>query len=137
MLLIVLLAVRWLLGLVFWSSGVAKLADQPGTRAATRSYGLPARLANPISWALVSAEVGLALGLTVGVALPVTGLMAAVLLVAFAAAMERSLTLGRRFPCGCGVGVADRDIGWLLVVRNVVLAGVSVAVAVVLSLIHI
>lgn len=129
MIVVALLAGRWSLGLVFWASGVAKLTDRAGTQATARRYGLADPLAYRVSFVLAPAEVGLAVGLMVGVALPVVGLVSAVLLVSFGTAMARSLRVGLRFPCGCGA--AGREISWLMVARNLVLAGVGTVVAVV------
>ncbi|MDA8062830.1 MAG: hypothetical protein M0T80_10480 [Actinomycetota bacterium] len=126
---IALLAGRWVLALGFWSSATAKLADREGTFAAARSYGLPVAIASAVGLVLAPVELGVAIGLMIGVAVPVVASLASVLLVIFAAAMARSLVLGRRFPCGCGP--ARHDISWPLVARDLVLAALGALVALV------
>lgn|GEM_PF-3144089 len=124
---IVLLAARWLLTSVFWSSAMAKRADPAGTLIAARNYGLPPSTATLVARWLPLVELVLAVGLAVGVALPAVGCASAALLVAFATAIAFALARGRRFSCGCGS--QPHDISSLLVLRNLSLAGLACAVA--------
>jgi uncharacterized membrane protein YphA (DoxX/SURF4 family) len=63
-------------------------------------------------------EIGLGAGLILGHARDLTALGAGALLAAFEMAMARSLSSGRRHPCGCGADRRSPLISWPLVSRN-------------------
>lgn len=126
---IVLVAARWLMAMVFWSTGMAKRADPNVTFTAASNYGLPVFAARLVARWVGSVELALAVGLAAGVALPAVGGATAWLLLTYASAMVLALAKGRRFPCGCGAG--QQDVSPLLVLRNASLAGLACLVAVV------
>lgn len=124
-----LLAARWLLALLFFTSGVSKVGDREGFAEALERYGLvPARSTQGLSAALVAVEITLGVVLAVGILPAVAGWCATAALLAFAAAVTVNLLRGRRFDCGCG-GTVQREIGWSLVTRNVALAVTAAIVA--------
>ena len=125
--LITLLAVRWLLVLVFWSSGIAKVGRREETAFAAANFGVPEVIAPMVAEVLPLVEVMISLTLALGVALPVTGLTAASLLLVFSSGIGISLMRGKRFACGCGFG--DQEISGVLIARNLVLAGLALTVA--------
>ena len=125
----VALAARWLLALLFLTSGVSKLSETVGFAETVSRYEiLPARHVPAVSRAIPVLEVALGLVLAAGVLPAVAGLVASAALLAFAAAVILNLLRGRRFDCGCG-GVMQREIGWPLVVRILGIAAVAVGVA--------
>lgn len=125
-----LLGVRFALGLVFVTAGVSKIGRVEEAAAAVRRYELlPERLAALVGRGLPWLELSGGLLLVGGVALQVVSLLAAVLLVVFAAAIGWNLLRGRRIDCGCGAVGLDQQISWPMVVRNVVLAVGAVGVA--------
>src|SRR5688572_20946925 len=92
---------RVLLAIVFAVAGLAKLADQPGTRQALIGFGLPARLAAPAGILLPLAELTVVLAL-----IPVTtawwgGVGALTLLLLFVAGIGLNLARGRTPDCHC------------------------------------
>ncbi len=123
------LAARWLLALLFLTSGVSKLSETAGFAETVSRYEiLPVRHVPAVSRAIPVFEVALGLVLAAGVLPAVAGWVASAALLAFAAAVTINLLRGRRFDCGCG-GVMQREIGWPLVVRNLGVAAVAVGVA--------
>jgi uncharacterized membrane protein YphA (DoxX/SURF4 family) len=72
-------------------------------------------------------EIGLGVGLILGLARDLAALGAGGLLAGFAVAMARSLSRGRRHPCGCGSDRRSTLISWTLVSRNVVLVAALTA----------
>jgi hypothetical protein len=56
--------------------------------------------------------------------------VAGALLVGFAGAVSINLVRGRRIDCGCATAPSPRTIGWGLVVRDLVLAGMATVVVI-------
>ncbi len=115
------LALRVPLALLFAAAAVHKLRDPTAFRAALGAYRLVPPWCAP---AIVALEVLVAVALCVPGRLgPVA---AAALLLAYAAAIAVNLVRGRRdIDCGCAGPSARRPIGWSLVARNAVLAGLA------------
>lgn len=72
-------------------------------------------------------EIGLGMGLILGLARDLAALGAGVLLAGFGVAMAHSLSRGRRHPCGCGGDRRSTLISWSLVTRNGVLVAALTA----------
>ena len=90
---------------------------------------LPATLVGPAAIAIVGTEVLLASGWAFRVWLPYVGLASSALLLVYAVAIGVNLRRGRVFiDCGCAFGrTAGETISAGMVIRNVLLAGVSIA----------
>ncbi len=116
-------------GLVFVDAGLAKLRHRSVVPGVVANYRLlPDALVAPVAAGLPVAELGLGLGLIAGVfvggPLRLLGVLAAALLVVFAAAMAVNIRRGRRsIDCGCGRSHLRQTLGWGLVSRNLALAG--------------
>ncbi|MGH3599834.1 MAG: MauE/DoxX family redox-associated membrane protein [Pseudonocardiaceae bacterium] len=124
-----LVAGRWVLALGLLGAGLAKVGDREQLSEVIERYaiiptGYGARLAIGLPWLEIVVGVALAIGL----GLAVSGLCATLLLLGFAGAVGINLARGRRFDCGCG-GSLSGEIGWSLLVRNLILAAIGVAVA--------
>ncbi len=133
------IAARGLLALLLLAAGMAKLKDGARFDAAAIGY-LPALAAWPhlrrtARFGLAAGELGLGAGL-LAAAVPgmgppwsaAFGLAAATLLLFYGGLIAAALIAGRRgFDCGCG-GFAGRrqEIGWPLVLRNLLLAAIAV-----------
>lgn len=111
-------------GSLFVVAGLAKLRDPARFRAAVANYGILRRAGvEPVSVMLPIIEIVGGGMLALRVALPVSALLVAGLLVVFAVAMAVNLVRGRRnMDCGCTLGVRGQTISWPLVVRNIGLA---------------
>ncbi|MDF3218611.1 hypothetical protein EN962_25280 [Mesorhizobium sp. M7A.F.Ca.CA.001.09.2.1] len=112
-----------LLVLVFARAILHKITDYGKLRQTVIDYRIaPERLAGPVTAALTCAEsLTLASLLTPGFR-GVGTLAAALLLLAYGAAMAINLARGRT-SIDCGCGGPGQSISWILVGRNVLLAG--------------
>jgi hypothetical protein len=123
----VVLAVQVAVGVVFLAAVVGKLFT--GTRGFADELRnlavLPADLVRPAAVAVIVAEVAVLVLLVVPGTAPAGLTLAAVLLLAFAAALSVALARGRRAACRC-FGAIGGPLGPRHVVRNVLLAGVAV-----------
>ena len=121
----VLLMARLALAGIFGVGGIAKLADLPGSRKSMSDFDVPKSLTWPLGLLFPLAELVCAVALV-----PVasawwgaSGILALLLL--FIVAISISLVRGRRPDCHCFGQLHSSPIGWSLVVRNLVLAGVA------------
>jgi uncharacterized membrane protein YphA (DoxX/SURF4 family) len=122
-----LLALRFVLALVFIRAGVVKLSGLADFRAAVRNYQiLPARLTGAAALGVPAAEVGAGTLLLLGVYPGITAACLAVLLAVFSVAIAVNLARGRVFDCGCG-GTAPQRISWRHVAVNALLAAAAAA----------
>lgn len=124
-----LVIARLVLAGTFIVSGVAKLADLPGSRQAVASFGVPERWAKPAGLALPVLELVLAiLLLPVATAtLGALGLLA--LLIAFIIGIGINLSRGNKPDCHCFGQLSRTPIGRNTIIRNVVLAAIALFVA--------
>ncbi len=124
-----LVIARLVLAGTFIVSGVAKLADLPGSRKAVASFGVPERWAAPAGVALPIVELVLAvLLLPVATAtLGAVGLLA--LLIAFIIGIGINLSRGNKPDCHCFGQLSREPIGRNTIIRNVVLAAIALFVA--------
>ncbi len=117
-----LVIARLCLAAVFVVAGVAKLADQSGTRQALANFDVPVRLIDPLVLLLPLAE------LATGTALvfPTTARWGAVgsllLLALFAAGLTRVLRRGEAPDCHCFGQLHSKPASWTTVARNLALA---------------
>jgi hypothetical protein len=85
---------------------------------------LPAGAERAAAVVIIAAETLVAASLASGVALPVGGLLGIALLLGFALAMTIAMARGdRTIDCGCFQSSLRQTLGPILVIRNLVLAG--------------
>ena len=115
------------IALLFGAAGWQKLRNQAGFTVILRSYGLvPELLVRPAALLLPWLELATALGLMVPAWQPFAALLAAGLLLAYAAAMALSLLKGQRIAdCGCHFGEQRQAVSAALVWRNLLLLGLA------------
>jgi len=115
------LVLRFGLGLLFVSHGVAKLAMRDQFREAVANYQLvPVRLIGVVASAVLFIELACGVMLVVGFAAPVAAVALAALLILFAVGIGINLLRGRSFDCGCSA--RGHTISWALVGRDLTLA---------------
>jgi Methylamine utilisation protein MauE len=121
------LFVRTFIGLVLLSAAIPKLGNLRSFVEVVRNYGLlPDRAATPAASLFPLAELAIGLSLLSGSLAPWPALAANVLFMIFGGAVAINLLRGRRdVSCGCFGPHMDRDLSWWLVVRNTILAGLS------------
>jgi hypothetical protein len=126
-----MVAASLFLGLVLACAAVAKLLHWTAFRGVVGSYRLlPEWLVVPFASILPPVEFALGVSVALRVAMPWAGFFAAALLLLFAIAMAVNLARGRTYiDCGCFQSALRQSIGWHLVARNCVLAGLAVMVA--------
>ena len=123
------LMARLTLAAFFVPSGIRKLRNQQSFTQGVLEYRvLPTSLARPIGYILPWTELALGLALIVGVALPMAGIAASVLVVSFIAAVTVNLRLGREIQCNCYGIAGTATIGLGTIVRNGLLLGLSIIV---------
>ena len=122
---IALLIARLLLAAVFALSGVAKLADQAGSRQAMVVFGVPSPLAKPFGLFLPLAELAVAAALIPAVAAWWGALGALALLLVFVVGIGANLAQGRKPDCRCFGQLHWAPVGWKTLARN----GLLIAVA--------
>jgi peroxiredoxin len=120
-----LLAGRLLLIGTFGFAGVAKLMDLPGSRRAVAEFGVPARFVAPFGVALPLLELAVAVALVPVGSARFGALGAAVLLVAFIAAIANAMAHGRAPDCHCFGQVHSAPAGVSAIVRNALLLSVA------------
>ena len=121
-----ILAVALAMALLFAAAAAAKLGDFPAFREILRGYRLlPDRCVGPAAGLVVLAECLIAAAWLVPPVRSLAAWCSAALLLGYGAAMAANLWRGRvDLDCGCSFGAASR-LSWSLVVRNVVLAVVT------------
>jgi peroxiredoxin/uncharacterized membrane protein YphA (DoxX/SURF4 family) len=118
----VLLVLRLLLALVLVVAGAAKLADRPGTRAAVTGFGVPDAVAAPIAAVLPWLELAAAAVLVPSATARVGAAGALALMLAFSAAIARSIARGEAPECHCFGALHSEPAGPRTLVRNLALA---------------
>jgi peroxiredoxin len=120
-----LLAARLVLAVVFGVAGVAKLFDVRGAIAGASGFGLPEKLAKLVGPALPVVELGIAVAV-VPLSTAWWGALAALcVLVAFVAAIARSMRHGQAPKCHCFGQLHSAPAGPGALVRNAALAAVA------------
>ena len=120
-----LLVARLLLAVVFFTAGLAKLADRGGSRNAVAAFGIPGALAGPLALILPLAELVTAVALIPTATARSGALAALVLLSVFVVAISVNLAKGRQPDCHCFGQLHSSPAGWPTLIRNGLLAGVA------------
>ncbi len=110
------------LATLFAHAAVTKFADAMLVEQHLAAYGVPSGLLTPAARALPAAEA-LAPALLLTPWRVAGAALAALLLLAYAAAMGWQRLQGRSLDCGCGG--APLPVSWALVARNVLLAALA------------
>jgi methylamine dehydrogenase accessory protein MauD len=113
-----LLLARLVLSAVFLVSGIAKLADRPGSRKAIEDFGVHATLAGPSAIFLPVAELAVAVALLVRAAAWYGALGALLLLLLFITGIAVNLARGRAPDCHCFGQLHSEPVGWRTLARN-------------------
>lgn len=116
---------RSFLVLLFAGAAYSKLRHQEEFAGVVRNFRLmPEWLAAPFAAVLPWVELAVAGGLLFTAAVPYAAATASGLLVLFAIAIAINVARGRKaIDCGCFRTGYKQSLSWLLVLRNVVLAG--------------
>jgi peroxiredoxin len=117
-----LLAIRVLLALVLAVAGAGKLADRSGARQAVTGFGVPEPLARPVANLLPLVELATAILLIPSVTQPVGAALALALMLAFSAAIARSIARGETPECHCFGALHSEPAGPRTLVRNLLLS---------------
>jgi peroxiredoxin len=128
---LLLLALRLLLAGVFLVAAIGKLLDRAGSRRAFVEFGLPERVAAPLTILLPAAELAIAVALVLPATARLGALGALALLVAFTAGIGFNLARGRRPDCHCFGQIHSAPAGRSTLIRNgglATLAGVLLVV---------
>ncbi|MEY4749263.1 MAG: hypothetical protein RIQ60_1477 [Pseudomonadota bacterium] len=111
-------------------AALAKLADRALFLQHLGAYRLPEASLAPLQWTLPLAELAAAALLLLPAGRDIGAALAALLLLAYAGGMAWQLLQGRAqggtLDCGCGG--EPLPVSWVLVARNVLLAGLAGAV---------
>jgi hypothetical protein len=113
-----LLLAQLVLVTVFATAAIAKLRDRTGTREAVAEFGVPSRLAGPLSALLPAAELAVALALIPARTSVWGALGGLVLLLAFSAAISVNLARGRAPDCHCFGQLHSSPAGPRTLARN-------------------
>lgn len=112
--------------LVFLLAGLSKILRPIPFAKALKNYSLlPSVLIVPAALSLPVVEVALGIAVLRYWHSPIVASLCALLLLTFATAMSVNLLRGRgNVSCGCGL-LGSAKISWVLVFRNVALAGIA------------
>lgn len=122
------LGARVLLALVFTVAAVGKLADQPGTRAALKDFGLSHRLHVALAPALPIAEFLTATALLIQPTARWGAVAALALLAVFAGGIIAAMRRGEAPDCHCFGQLHSAPAGRGTLIRNALLAAPAVLV---------
>jgi thiol-disulfide isomerase/thioredoxin len=114
-----------LIGGVFVTSAIAKIADRDGSRRAVMNFGLPTSVAGPLSSFLPFAELAIAFVLTLTTATWWGSVAALSLLLIFTIGITINLAKGRSFDCHCFGQLHSAPISLSTVVRNLLLVAAA------------
>ncbi len=109
------------LGVVFLVAGIAKLLDREGSRAAARSFGVPAPLSGAVGLGLPLVEIAVAALLLPAATRWYAAIAALALLLAFCAAVAVAIARGKAPDCHCFGQLHSAPAGWKTLARNGVL----------------
>jgi uncharacterized membrane protein YphA (DoxX/SURF4 family) len=120
---IILWSLRVALALLFAAAAWHKLSDRARFQATLDAYALlPASMLSPASWLLPAFELAIALALLLPVSSRAAALFAAVVLLAYSAAIALNLARGRsQIDCGCFMSSKTTPLSGALLLRNSVL----------------
>lgn len=126
----VVLVARCCLGLFLLPSALGKLRNRRNFLEGLLNYQiLPKRVARVFGFVLPWIELGLALALLLGIALPITGVITILLLISFIIAITINLHRGREIKCNCYGFASTSTISGGTIVRNFLLLIFATTVA--------
>ncbi len=127
-------AFRWILGVSLLLAGLKKLRSLSDFRSAVGAYELVGpRASEFVTKALPPIEVVCGVFILMRRAEPYVVLPAVALFCVFAGAIGINIVRGRRdLDCGCGLAPSGGGIGWAHVIRNILLACMAIAIALLL-----
>ena len=125
------LFLRFLLALVFAGAAISKLQNADEFHGVVRNFRLlPEAVDGAFAAALPWVELVIAASLLLGIATLVSGAIAGVLLLVFAAAIAINIVRGRtEIDCGCFRQGMRQRLNWALVARNIALCVAALWVA--------
>lgn len=125
----ILFIARLYLGLVFLLSALGKITNMRDfLRGVVKYRILPERVAKVFGFILPWVELGVAFALIIGMALPVAGVLASLLLICFIVAVNLNLRYEREVKCNCYGIAGTKTISWGTIVRNFLLLLLAVTV---------
>ena len=125
-----LLAIRLVLAAVLAVAGIAKLADRAGAREAVPGFGVPEALAPTVARLLPLLELTAAVLLIPSATATAGSALALALMLAFSAAITRSIARGEAPDCHCFGALHSEPAGPRTLIRNLALAaGAAVSLA--------
>lgn len=127
---VAILLARVVLAGVFAVAAAGKLMDLAGSREAVAGFGVPRVLARPVGTLLPFAELAASVLLVLTAGARAGAVLAAALLLAFAAGIAVNLARGRAVDCHCFGAIHSAPAGPATLARNVVLAALALLVAV-------
>ncbi len=119
---VIILLIRIILFAVFALAGIGKLLDLAGSEKAVKEFGVPKKLAKPLSIALPVAELFIAFLLLWTTVSWFGAVLGFLLLAVFVAGMIRQLKLGNTPDCHCFGAIHSEPVSRKSLARNVVLA---------------
>jgi thiol-disulfide isomerase/thioredoxin len=120
-----LLIARLVVAATFAVAACAKLADRSGTLEAVRGFGALESLVRPIASILPFAELAAAVLLIPSATARAGAVLALVLLLAFSAAIARSMARGEAPDCHCFGQLHSEPAGPRTLIRNLVVAALA------------
>lgn len=128
---LVTIFIRSFLALLFAGAAYSKLRHAEEFHGVVRNFRLtPEWLSAPLAAVLPWLELAVAVGLLFEPTLPYAAVMASGLLMLFALAIAINVIRGRKaIDCGCFRTGYKQNLSWLLVARNVLLAGGGLVLA--------
>ena len=122
---IALLIARLFLALVFGVAGIAKVADRRGSRRSLIEFGVPERLAAPLSLALPFVEILVALALLPRASAWWGAIGALALFLSFTAGIAVNLARGQSPDCRCFGQLHSAPVSWTTLGRNLALVAIA------------
>lgn len=124
----VVLALRLVLGAVFFTAAIGKLMDLPGSRRAMQDFGVPVRAAGALGLLLPLVELATAIGLVIRPTATVAAVVALVLLLGFVAGIANALRKGTAPDCHCFGQIQSSPAGRGTLLRNAALAAMAIVI---------
>jgi thiol-disulfide isomerase/thioredoxin/uncharacterized membrane protein YphA (DoxX/SURF4 family) len=125
-----LLVARVVLAIIFLTAGITKLADRRGSIRAVREFGIPQTLSGPLGTLLPVVEIAVAVALIPLATAKAGAVGAAVLLLGFMTGITVAMAQGNAPDCHCFGQLHSSPAGWKTLVRNTLLFGSALFVAV-------
>src|SRR5947209_14128691 len=124
------LALRLALATIFAVAGVAKLSDRRGTERALLSFRVPKTMVPAMVIALPLLELSAAVALVPGPTARWGATLAALLLIGFIVGIAAAMLRGEEPDCHCFGQVQSAPAGGATLIRNLLLLGVALVIAI-------